>query len=113
MPFLIPTFRTWQAAVVWPHHGISRKPSSLHDACRFAGQELDITHLCLPLHVQVRGAVLMSLSTPDRMRLVGEMDEDQVAELLSVLAPRPRAIFLEDLALEDSTLATCAVDAVM
>ena len=54
----------------------------------------------------------MSLSPVDCMRLVGEMDEDQVAQLLAVLAPKARAIFLEDLAMEDSTLATCAVDAV-
>jgi len=62
--------------------------------------------------VQVRGAVLMSLNPTDRMRLVREMDDDQVAELLTVLAPRPRALLLEDLALEDSTLATCVVNAV-
>ena len=61
--------------------------------------------------LQTRAAVLMSLNEADRYYLVGHMDEHTVAELLAVMQQQSRTEFLEAITAKDSSLATCAVEA--
>lgn len=61
--------------------------------------------------VQTRAAVIMSLSQGDRLHLVTQMEEHQVAALLPFLSDQERLEFRQSLASADSTLATCALEA--
>lgn len=68
------------------------------------------TSLNLCFTLQTRAAVIMALGEMDRLQLVTQMDEHQVAELLPHLSSKHREAFIETLSSRDSVLATCAVE---
>ena len=61
---------------------------------------------------QMRAAVYSSLSSGDKMRLAGCMEDFEVADLVCGMTEKARTLFLEDLHLEDPTLAECVKGAV-